>query len=165
MFDKKEEIIMKNNRKKSQTYTYKQESLDRVIIRSLGKGGIARWFFSNIFQLMPIWIMLLIQYVSEYNFKLEAYISNLLAFSLLTSGINISDFLEENDSALNRIFTICAIFVLVGVLCFSSILYCLVLLYDLANLKISANLLLQFSIYFIFIVLVIGSWQVARRER
>lgn len=62
----------------------RQEPLKEVLVRKLNDVAIWKNLFSlNICQLLAIWIMLLMQFISEYKFSIGDYISNLLAFDIV----------------------------------------------------------------------------------
>lgn len=144
--------------------TFVQEPVYKVIVRKLNGIDILRnLFFSNIFQLLPIWVMLLIQFVTEYFFGIEEYIGNLLIFAIVACATNLSDLFRKSGSKMKELSTIFAIFILIFVLCFSSILYCLLLLYNLADLRIKIPLLMYFALLFTLIVVLINIWQAARK--
>lgn len=77
----------------------KQEPAIKVIIQKLK--DMAIWknlFISNIFQLLAIWVMLLLQFVSEHTFSIDDYIGNLLVFDIVACATNLSDTFGEENS-------------------------------------------------------------------
>lgn len=143
-----------------------QEPWSNVMIRLLRTQNI--WkniLFTNISQLLPVWIMLLIKKVSMYYFNISDYICNMLVFVMIACVTNISDLLGKRckNSDISLIF---AIFIHALTLCFSSTLYCLVLLSTLKNLdiKIKNSVIMNFSIFFILVEALISIWQVSRKE-
>lgn len=144
--------------------TFVQEPMYKVVVRKLNGIGILRnLFFSNIFQLLPIWVMLLIQFVTEYFFGIEEYIGNLLIFVIVACATNLSDLFRKGSSKMKEMSTTFAIFILIFILCFASILYCLLLLYNLADLRIRIPLLMYSTILFTLIAVLINIWQAARK--
>ena len=144
----------------------KQEPLNDIIFRVLHNPNIWKnLFFSNIFQLLPIWVMLLIRFVTGYYFINKEYISNLLVFVIIACATNLSNLFNRNNSRLNEISTMLAIFVSVFIICFASILYCLILLDKKMILTLKEDILMCFSILFTLIVVFISIWQVVRKGK
>lgn len=144
----------------------KQEPLGNVIIRLLHNPDLWKnLFFSNIFQILPIWVMLLIQLVSAYNFIHKEYISNLLVFVIIASATNLSNLFSEDNFKLNIITTLFAIFISIFIICFASIMYCLILLNNKMMLELKIDILMGFSILFTLIVVYISIWLVVRKGK
>lgn len=144
---------------------FEQESFDRILYKYFTNEKMWKnLFFSNIFQLLPVWVMLLIQFVSEYSFPSKEYIGNLLVFVVIACATNLSNLFGKNNFKTKEISITFEIFVLVFVLCFASILYCLLLLYDQTHLKIKMNILLYCSLFFTLIAVLINVWQTVRKD-
>ena len=116
--------MINDEKKDSRDVEVVQESKVKVILRWLENPDLLKsLFFSNIFQLLPIWVMLLIQWITEIMFDIDNYISNLLVFVVIACVTNISDLLEEDNMERNKVSILCMLFFLFGILCIASILY------------------------------------------
>lgn len=142
----------------------RQEPLKEVLVRKLNDVAIWKNLFSlNICQLLAIWIMLLMQFISEYKFSIGDYISNLLAFDIVACATNLSDIFGKENSKTKEISTTFTIGVLTIVICFASILYGLSLICDFIDLHLKTDLVMALSILFTLIVILISMLQAARR--
>lgn len=154
-----------DDEKKEQVFII-QEPAKEVMFRRLNE-IMAIWknlFISNFCQLLAIWIMLLLQIVSEYSFSIEDYMSNLLAFDIVACATNLSDAYGKDDSKVKEMLPFGTVGVLIIVICFASILYCLSLTYDWeTNLQIKKDVIMAFSILFTLIVILISILQAVRR--
>lgn len=140
-----------------------QESRLRTFISKLyNEKMLKNICFSNFFQLLPVWVMLLIQLVSEYSFQIEEYISNLLVFTVVACAANLSDLFGTNNLK-EKVMPV-TLFILVLIMCFASIMYCLLLLYDQIHLKIKMETSLFFSVVFTLGVVLLNIWQTARKD-
>lgn len=146
---------------------YVDDPYDRRFIYELNSGSTNIWntlCFSIIFQFIPIGIMSLIQYVSTYGFGLEDYIGNLLVFDIVTCGVNLSDLSQQGGFKGGKASTIIMLFLLITILCLTSILYCLLLLYDIIDFAIKKSELFYFSWGFTMIICVISIWRAGRKQ-
>lgn len=152
--------------KKDLSYKVNQEPLNNIIQRSINNMELVKnLFYSNIWQLMPIWIMLLIQAVTEYRFKTEEYISNLLIFIVISCATILSDFFDEKRPIEKEMPVMIAAFILIAILSLASVLYCLFLLQEFNNIFIRKYLIFCLILIWILIVVVINLWQVARKDK
>lgn len=152
-------------KEKQEQLSINQEPLKKILARKLN--DIVIWknlFISNICQLLAIWIMLLLQFVSEYKFCIEDYISNLLAFDIVACATNLSDIFGKDNSKMKETPTYLTIAVLTIVICFSSILYGLSLMCNWEiDLHMKTDVVMALSIIFALIVILISMMQATRR--
>lgn len=150
---------------KENTIVIKQES--RLITYSHKLKNAAFWktiVFSNIFQLLPIWIMFIIQLVSEYTFNIREYICNFLTFVIIACTVNLADFLQKTETKSNKISRIFVISLLMLVLCFALTIYCLQLLCDFIKFKISETKICAFAVIFLIIIILINIWKEVKNQ-
>ncbi len=143
-----------------------QESVSKIFLRNINNADV--WynlFFSNVFQLLPIWIMVLIQLVSKYRFDIQNYISNLLVFVIVSCVTVLCDLFGKTSFKMDELSTTVIIFVLISLSCVASVLYCLVLLYDVTELVIKEHTILYCSFIFTFITILMSLWKAARKEK
>lgn len=141
-----------------------QEPVNEVISRKLNDVLWKNIIISNFCQLLAIWIMLLLQFVSEYRFSIEDYISNLLAFDIVACASNLSDIFGKDNTPKKETSNYLTVGILIIVICFASILYALSLICDWGiGIQIKKDLIWAISIIFTLIVLLISMLQAARR--
>lgn len=142
-----------------------QEPIKKILARKLG--DMAVWknlFISNICQLLAIWIMLLLQFISEHRFGIEDYISNLLAFDIVTCAANLSDIFGKNNSKAKEEPPYFTVGILTIIICFASILYGFSLIFEWGiDLQIKTDLVMALSIIFTLIVILVSMLQATRR--
>lgn len=137
-----------------------QEPKVNVILRCMRNPELIKsLFFSNIFQLLPIWVMLIIQWITEFVFKINNYISNFLVFVVIACVTNICDLLEEDNIKRSKVSILCMLFLWFGILCIASILYSLILLEEVVELKIKMDYLMGCALTFALIVCFISLYQ------
>lgn len=110
----------------------------------LKKECYLRGLFNILFQLMPIWILVLLHIILGRQVEFNEYISTLLVFNIATCATIIPD-ISRNPQKLYMTFLV---FLLLFVLCFSNILYCLLLVDE----SLDPCFLMPFSIAFFIIV-------------
>lgn len=152
-------------RKKELDVAIKQEGRIIVFLRKLLQQDSVNLFFSIAFQLLPIWVMILIRIVSDYSFNIREFTSNLMIFVIVACATNLSELLRINDEFKNKLSTICMIFCSTLILCISSILYCLLIVQGFAELRIKDDILLAISVVFTLFVVLIGYWMISRKEK
>lgn len=137
-----------------------QESKIKVIVRCLRNPELLKsLFFSNIFQLLPIWVMLLVQWITEFMFEIDNYICNLLVFVVIACVSNICDLLEEDNIKRSKESILWMLFISFGILCIASIFYSLILLKEIVALKIRMDYLKGCSLTFALIACFISLYQ------
>lgn len=88
-----------------------------------------RGLFYILFQLIPIWIMGLLHVVSGRQVEFNEFISTLLVFNIATCATIIPD-IGRNQQ---KLYLTSLVFLLLLILCFSSVLYCLLLVDESLN--------------------------------
>lgn len=91
--------------------------------------------------------MLLIQFVSEYQFKFIEIISNLMVFVVVACGTNLSDLFRKGNNTINEMPKIFTTFISIFILCFASILYCLLLLRNIVYIRVKEYILFLLPLY------------------
>ena len=146
---------------------FEQEPRKNILIRKLNNAEVWKNLcFSNIFQLIPIWVMSFIQMVSVYKFEIRDYTNNLLVFVIVSCAANLSDIFGGKNLKMEKTATIFVIFVLISVLCFTSTFYCLMLLCSVSSgLLIKENIMLSISLIFTLVVILISVLKTAGKEK
>lgn len=141
----------------------KQESVWRVCIRALCNSHFLKAFiFSNIIQLLPVWIMITIHLASVCAFGIEEYISNLLTFIIISCAVNLTDLYKEKESRADAppaLVTNLSFIILI----FSLILYCLWLINYTKNLGIKTLNYYIITIALCIIVMFINFWKESKK--
>lgn len=106
---------------------------DKRQLKDLISADMLEKIFSTFFQFIPIWIMFLIQSVSEYQFEFEEYIGAVLIFDITTCAITVPGILKKHNWSRKDLLMIILLFSLLCILCFSTVLYCLLLVDKLKN--------------------------------
>lgn len=151
------------------TITVRQEPVMKRILNWI------RWFisnremwrvilFSNLFQLLPVGVMLFIQFVSECKFGTIDVFANIIAFGIIACISNLSEMLEKDTVHEKGILELFMAGILIFILCFSLILYCLMLLYDQKHLNIDLYIIIVITLIFVGCTILVSMWQVARKS-
>ncbi len=110
---------------------------------------------SNIFQILPIWLMILLQMVSKYYFDIKDYTENLLVFTIVACITNLADSYGEDNKEK---------FISSAILCCAIFLYTLILLSKFTELDLKFIIIFVFAIIFAVCVIMIGYLQEKRKE-
>lgn len=139
-------------KKNKNDISIQQEPIFRRRIQLKITTNLCTMVFSLAFQLLPIFVMLLIQFIIEYNFDILEYISNLISYVVVSSAISLSG-LFRKDLKKNRKEKMFNILVFIGLLCFSSILYGIVMLCDIEKIGMKKYNLLLITSILVFLIL------------
>lgn len=145
--------------KKTSGFYLQQESIFKIIIRHLKYPNKLNVFLINILQLLPVWIMLLIHIVSKYQFPFREIVSNLIVYVVVTCGTNLYDLFRKSIDTINNIPKIISTFLSIIILCFASILYCLLLLCNVTDIKIEEYIIFLIALILVPTILFISIWQ------
>ena len=114
-------------------------------------------------QMIPIWVILLIRWNTGIDYGHDVYASNLYVYVILGCTVSIMETIKKETLSKRvvrgRLFAMCLL------LCFSSTLYCIVLVYpyfDESYIYSTKNLLefsLAFSIAFSIIYAILEAWR------
>lgn len=158
---------MKVGKKGKKQLHFTQEPAKEVISRKLNNvswKNLIILMISNGCQLLVIWIMLLLRSVTEYRFSIDDYISNLLAFVIVACATNLSDAFGKDSSKFKETLTYFTIGLLIFVICFASILYCLSVICDWGiDIKIKKDVICAISIIFTLIVILVSLLHAVKR--
>lgn len=148
--------------------SYREKGLEATINRlsqfeKVGKGlkkifystnfiNKLRYAFSLVFQFLPIGIMILLQELAVHAFDIEDYVGNLLVFDMVTCITTISSILIEPNKRWKEWEMTVVSFILLIVLCFSIILYCLVLIEQVTDKSSTLQIVLYISIGFAVVI-------------
>ena len=151
--------------KKNLDFAIVQESRWSAYTRQfLNVGFLRAILFSNILQLLPVWVMYIIQLVSKYRFGIEEYVSNFLVFIIISCGVNLADLFTRKTLKINEMSILFVIFLQIFIMCTALILYCLLLLSSLTSLSIITLRYCIFSFIFFIIVVFINLWKEISNE-
>lgn len=96
--------------------------------------------------MIPIWVILLITWNTGINYGYDVYASNLDVYVILGCTVSIMETIKK-ESVSERVVR-CRLFAMCLLLCFSSVLYCIVLIYPYFDKKYiyDENGLLEYSL-------------------
>lgn len=141
----------------------RQETGIRVIIRRIPPELLDQ-IFIDVFQLLPIWVMLLISYVSKYSFNIRDYIGNLLVYVTVSCAVVLSDLVKKSKFKANGILQKIAIFLDILILSLSSILYGILLLCTKKVLNVEKDELLICTTVFTLFTFFLGCWRSMKKN-
>lgn len=156
-------------KRKEQVYIKQVSWIEFIIEVILQKSNdFSIWknlLISNAFQLLAIWIMLLLQFVTEHKFSSNEYIGNLLVFDIAACATNIADIFGDDNPESKKMSTFFTISVFILIICLASVLYCLSLIYGWKmQLQIKEDKVMFLSIIFTLLVILMGLGNTVKRR-
>lgn len=117
----------------------------------------------NFVQMIPVLVMLIIKLVTGIDYKDDVYASNLYVYVILGCTVSLVETIKKDD--LSRKGTKWTIYAMCMLLCFSSVLYCLTLVYPYFDIKYITDTnrlieyLLMLSLGLSFIYIIVEIWR------
>lgn len=158
----------------------KSKEKEALINQTLGKNDIKKklgeitkavlskinLLFLNAFQLLAIWIMLGLQWVTECRYEKMDLAGNLLAFDIVACAANLAGMFksEKEKTQWEEELVRFAVWVMIVLICFASILYALIMLNAKEiNILLQENEIWWTSWTFTLLVLLISMlWEIGR---
>lgn len=139
------------------------EKLREIASEMLSKINL---LFLNAFQLLAIWIMLGLQWVTECRYGKMELAGNLLAFDIVACAANLAGMFkrEKEKTQWEEELVRFAVWVMIVLICFASILYALIMLHAKEiNILLQENEIWWTSWTFTLLVLLISMlWEMGR---
>lgn len=150
------------NKRNGLDINIKQESYLKAYIQKFHNIEFIKIIFFSIgFQILPVFVMFLIQLISNHKFSISEYIENFLVFVIVSCAANISELFTEKNLKINEPSTIVSIFILISVLCLSSVMYCL----ELIDSVTQSDKYCAVSFIFFIIIVYINLWRESKNKR